>query len=57
MSGMLYYTEVKYSILSLKWKANQPCKKGILHPNQKLAYVVLYLKIINTFLKNNTCIL
>ena len=26
-------------------------------PNQKLAFFVLYLKIINTFLKNNTCIL
>ena len=25
--------------------------KGQLHPNQK--FVVLYLKIINTFLKNN----
>ena len=26
---------------------------GVLHPNQKLACFVLYLKIINTFLKNN----
>ena len=26
-------------------------------PNQKLACFVLYLKIINTFLKNNICIL
>ena len=25
-------------------------------PNQKLACFVLYLKIINTFLKNNICI-
>ena len=33
--------------------------KGELHPctNQKLACFVLYLKIINTFLKNNICIL
>ena len=27
-------------------------KRGELHPNQKLAYFVLYLKIINTLLKN-----
>ena len=27
--------------------------KGVLHPNQKLTCFVLYLKIINTFLKNN----
>ena len=30
--------------------------KGELHPNQKLASFVLYLKIINTILKNNICI-
>ena len=28
-----------------------------LHPNQKFACFVLYLKIINTILKNNICIL
>ena len=27
--------------------------KGVLHPNQKLACFVLYLKINNTFLKTN----
>ena len=27
--------------------------KGELHPDQKSACFVLYLKIINTFLKNN----
>ena len=26
-------------------------------PNQKVAYFVLYLKIINTFMKDNICIL
>ena len=33
--------------------------KGVLHrsPTPKLACFVLYLKIINTFLKNNVCIL
>ena len=32
--------------------------KGVLlTPNQKLACFLLYLKIINTFLKNNICIL
>ena len=31
--------------------------KRELHPNQKLACFVLYLKIINTFLENNICIL
>ena len=31
--------------------------KGELHPNQKLACFVLYLKIINTFLKKKICIL
>ena len=31
--------------------------KGVLHPNQKLTCFVLYLKIINIFLKNNICIL
>ena len=30
--------------------------KGVMHPNQKLACFVCYLKIINTFLKNNICI-
>ena len=30
---------------------------GVLHPNQKLACFVLYLKIINTILRNNVCIL
>ena len=30
---------------------------GYCTPNQKLAGFVLYLKIINTFLKNNLCIL
>ena len=28
--------------------------KGTAPPNQKLAYLVLYLKIIDTFLKTNT---
>ena len=31
--------------------------KGVLHPIQKFACFVLYLKIINTFLKNDICIL
>ena len=31
--------------------------KGNCTPNQKLACFVLYLKIINTSLKNNRCIL
>ena len=31
--------------------------KEVLHPKQKLACFVLYLKIINTFLQNNICIL
>ena len=31
--------------------------RGNCTPNQKLACFVLYLKIINTFLKNNICIL
>ena len=33
--------------------------KGVLHPllNLKLACFVSYLKIINTFMKNNICIL
>ena len=31
-------------------------KRGTMPPNQKLACFVLYLKIINTFLKNSTCI-
>ena len=31
--------------------------KEELHPNQKLACFVLFLKFINTFLKNNVCIL
>ena len=31
--------------------------KGELTPNQKLACFVLYLKIINTILKNDICIL
>ena len=30
---------------------------GVLHPNNKLACFVLYLKIIDTFLKNDVCIL
>ena len=30
---------------------------GYYTPNQKLACLVMYLKIINTFLKNNVCIL
>ena len=30
---------------------------GYCFPNQKLGYFVCYLKIINTFLKNNICIL
>ena len=29
--------------------------KGYCTPNQNLAWFVLYLKIINTFLKNSTC--
>ena len=32
-------------------------RRGYYIPNQKLACFVLYLKIINTFLKNNICIL
>ena len=31
--------------------------RGYCTPNQKLACFVLYLKVINIFLKNNTCIL
>ena len=31
--------------------------KVVLHPNQKLACFMLFLKIINTCLKNNICIL
>ena len=31
--------------------------KGIDTPNQKLACFVIVLKIINTFMKNNMCIL
>ena len=31
--------------------------RGYYNPNQKLACFVCYLKIINTFLKNNICIL
>ena len=34
---------------------NYSCKSNCT-PNQKLACFVLYLKIINTFLKNNRCI-
>ena len=30
--------------------------RGYYTPNQKLACFVLYLKIINTFLKNNTAL-
>ena len=30
--------------------------RGYYTPNQKLTCFVLYLKIINTFLKNNVCI-
>ena len=30
--------------------------RGYYTPNQKLACFVLYLKIINTFLQNSTCI-
>ena len=33
------------------------CHLGFLSHNQKLAYFVLYLKMMNTFLKNNVCIL
>ena len=28
-----------------------------MHPNQKLASFALYLKIVNTFVQNNVCIL
>ena len=35
------------------WFEVQFSLKGVLHPNQKLVCFVLYLKIINTFLKNN----
>ena len=31
--------------------------KGVLHLLPKLTFFVLYLKIINTFMKNNICIL
>ena len=31
--------------------------KGVLHPDYKLACFVLYLKITNTFLEINICIL
>ena len=31
--------------------------KGVLHPYLKSACFVCYLKTVNTFLKNNTCIL
>ena len=31
--------------------------RGYSTPNQKLAYFVLYLKFINTFVKNNICTL
>ena len=31
--------------------------KGNCTPKQKLVWFVLYLKIVNTFLKNNICIL
>ena len=30
--------------------------KGVLHPLSKLACFLLYLQIINTFLKNDICI-
>ena len=43
------------------WTLNNPDIKASLRgyyiPNQKLACFVPYLKIINTFMKNNICIL
>ena len=44
-----------------KWRlelttTDSPFKRG-LHPYQKLACLVLYLKIVNIFLKSNICIL
>ena len=41
------------------WDTLQTCMalRGYCTPDQKLACFVLYLKIINTFLKNNLCIL
>ena len=36
---------------------NNSTLRGYCTPNQISAYFVLYLKIINTFLKNDMCIL
>ena len=43
--------EVKYQVKNI----TRNLIKGVLHPNQKLTITcfVFYLKIINTFLKNN----
>ena len=39
------------------WSLNKINQGGELTSNQKLTYFVLYLKIMNTFLKTNLCIL
>ena len=54
-----------YSLTSLlaifklipKWFEMSQRVKGYCTPDQKLLCFVLYLKIANTFLKNNICIL
>ena len=58
---ILYAEKLKYEI---KWFSTENVKicikgtfKGYYTPNQKYACFVLHLKIINTFSKNNTCIL
>ena len=44
-------------LIMLHTKEKPPIQLPLIHPNQKLPCFVLNLKIINTFLKTNICIL
>ena len=46
-----YYYQISSSTILQNWKISKS------FPNQKLACIVLYLKINNTFLEDNICIL
>ena len=45
------------SMFVIGWQSVLNTIKVVLHLLPPLAYFVLFLKIINTFLKNNICIL
>ena len=51
------YGETPSSANPVSYSDNLKSRKGNCTLNQKQAYFVLYHKIINTFLKNNICIL